>query len=68
MHIIIRAGYPKPSENDDMLTDAVRKALGTINVSLQEHVIVSDDGFYSYRKNGYFDIDLEKQKEVDDSD
>jgi DNA repair protein RadC len=51
-----------------MLTDAVRKALGTIDVSLQEYVIVSDNGFYSYRKNGYFNIDLERQKEVDDND
>jgi len=50
-------GVPEPSENDDMLTDAVRKALRTIDVSLQEHVIVSDDGYYSYRKSGYFDID-----------
>jgi len=29
----------------------------TVDVSLQEHVIISDDGFYSYRKNGYFEID-----------
>jgi DNA repair protein RadC len=48
---------PEPTGNDNMLTDAVRKALRTIDVSLQEHVIVSDDGYYSYRKNGYFDID-----------
>jgi DNA repair protein RadC len=29
----------------------------TINVTLQEHIIISDDGLYSYRKSGYFDID-----------
>lgn len=50
-------GVPEPSENDNRLTDAVRKALRTIDASLQEHLIISDDGFYSYRKNGYFDID-----------
>lgn len=50
-------GVPEPSENDNRLTDAVRKAIRTIDASLQEHVIISDDGFYSYRKNGYFDID-----------
>ncbi len=50
-------GVPEPSENDNRLTDAVRKALRTIDASLQEHLIISDDGFYSYRKNGYFDIE-----------
>jgi DNA repair protein RadC len=50
-------GLAEPSDNDNRLTDAVRKALMTINVTLQEHIIISDDGFYSYRKSGYFDID-----------
>ncbi len=50
-------GLSEPSESDNMLTDAVRKALKTVNISLQEHVIISDDGFYSYRKSGYFDIE-----------
>jgi DNA repair protein RadC len=49
-------GLPEPSDNDNMLTDNVKKALMTVNIGLQEHVIISDDGFYSYRKNGYFDI------------
>jgi DNA repair protein RadC len=49
-------GLPEPSDNDNMLTDSVKKALMTVNIGLQEHVIISDDGFYSYRKNGYFDI------------
>ena len=40
-----------------MLTNAVRKALKTVDISLQEHVIISDNGFYSYRKSGYFDIE-----------
>ncbi len=50
-------GLPEPSDNDNILTDNVRKALITVNVSLQEHVIISDDGFYSYRKSGYFDVE-----------
>ena len=50
-------GIAEPSGNDNRLTDAVRKALLTIDISLQEHVIISDNGFYSYRKNGHFDID-----------
>jgi DNA repair protein RadC len=51
------SGLAEPSDNDNRLTDAVRKALMTINVSLQEHIIISDDGFYSYRKSGYLDIE-----------
>jgi DNA repair protein RadC len=50
-------GLAEPSDNDNRLTDAVRKALMTINVNLQEHIIISDDGFHSYRKSGYFDIE-----------
>lgn len=49
-------GLSEPSDNDNMLTEAVKKALMTVNVSLQEHVIISDDGLYSYRKSGYFDV------------
>jgi DNA repair protein RadC len=48
---------PEPSESDNMLTNAVRKALKTVDISLQEHVIISEGGFYSYRKSGYFDIE-----------
>lgn len=47
-------GLPEPSDNDNMLTDSVKKALMTVNIGLQEHVIISD-GFYSYRRSGYFD-------------
>lgn len=50
-------GRPEPSESDDRLTDAVRNALNTVEISLQDHVIISDEGFYSYRKSGYFDIE-----------
>ncbi len=48
-------GLPEPSDNDNMLTEAVKKAVAAIDVSLQEHVIISDGGFFSYRKSGYFD-------------
>lgn len=45
-------GLPEPSEGDDRLTDAVRSALNTVDISLQEHVIISGDGYYSYKKSG----------------
>ena len=44
-------------ENDNRLTDAVKTAFLTVDISLQEHIIISDNVFYSYRKNGHFDID-----------
>jgi DNA repair protein RadC len=44
-------------ENDNRLTDAAKTAFLTVDISLQEHVIISDNGYRSYRKNGYFDID-----------
>ncbi len=47
-------GLPEPSENDNAVTAQVVKALKTVGISLQEHVIIASDGFYSYRQNGYF--------------
>jgi DNA repair protein RadC len=48
-------GLPEPSDNDNMLTDNVKNALMTVNISLQEHVIISDDGFFTFRRGGYFE-------------
>jgi DNA repair protein RadC len=45
-------GVAEPSEGDDRLTEAVKEALKTVGITLQEHVIISEEGFYSYRKDG----------------
>jgi len=45
-------GIPEPSENDDAITQQVKNALQTVNITLQEHIIIAEDGFYSYRQNG----------------
>jgi DNA repair protein RadC len=50
-------GLAEPSDNDSMLTDSVRKALRTVDINLQEHIIISDEGFFSYRKSGYIDVE-----------
>ena len=47
-------GLPEPSENDNAVTEQVAKALKTVGIDLQEHVIIASNGFYSYRQNGYF--------------
>jgi len=45
-------GLPEPSENDDAVTGEIKNALRTVGISLQEHVIVAPDGFFSYRQTG----------------
>lgn len=48
-------GVPEPSENDNAITEQIKNALRTVNISLQEHIIITEEGFYSYRRSGYFD-------------
>lgn len=48
-------GLPEPSENDNAITQQIKNALHTVDITLQEHVIITQDGFYSYRKNGILD-------------
>ncbi|HLA27884.1 MAG TPA: JAB domain-containing protein [Syntrophales bacterium] len=48
-------GLPEPSNNDDAVTGEISKTLKTVGITLQEHVIVAPDGFFSYRKMGLLD-------------
>jgi len=48
-------GVAEPSDKDNLMTQEIKNALQTVNISLQEHIIIADEGFYSYRKNGYLD-------------
>lgn len=48
-------GMPEPSGQDNAITQQIKSALQTVNISLQEHLIITDDGFYSYRQNGVLD-------------
>jgi len=48
-------GLTEPSDNDNIITGQIKDALQIVDISLQEHIIISDDGFYSYRKNGCLD-------------
>ena len=48
-------GLPEPSDNDDSITQQIKNALHPVNFTLQEHVIIAQDGFYSYRQNGILD-------------
>lgn len=44
-------GVAEPSENDNVITEKIKDALKILDIILQEHIIISDDGFYSYRQN-----------------
>lgn len=48
-------GIPEPSENDNAITEQIKNALKTVNINLQEHIIIADNGFYSYRQGGNLD-------------
>jgi DNA repair protein RadC len=45
-------GLPEPSKNDDAITQQIKSALQTVNISLQEHLIVAPEGYFSYRRHG----------------
>lgn len=46
------SGNVKPSRQDDMLTSRLRDAARLVNISMIDHVIVSDSGYYSYAEEG----------------
>lgn len=48
-------GLPEPSDDDDSITHQIKNALQTVNISLQEHIIIAEDSFYSYRQSGILD-------------
>ena len=48
-------GVPEPSDNDDSITGQIKNALQTVNITLQEHIIIAEDSFYSYRQSGILD-------------
>ena len=48
-------GLPEPSENDNAITQQIKNALHTVNITLQEHIIIAEDSFYSYRQSGILD-------------
>lgn len=45
-------GVCKPSQNDIIATEAIQKALKTIEVILLDHIIVTNNDYYSFKDNG----------------
>ena len=46
------SGNPSPSREDDNITTSVKKAADTMCIYFVDHVIVAQQHFYSYRKEG----------------
>ena len=48
-------GIAEPSDNENAITNSARSALSTVDILLQDHIIITDNEFYSFRKEGFFD-------------
>ena len=44
------ASSPNPSEQDIHQTDTMKKALGTVEIELLDHVIITDGAFFSFEE------------------
>jgi DNA repair protein RadC len=45
-------GDPRPSSQDDALTDRITNLGRELDIRILDHIIVSDAGYYSYREQG----------------
>lgn len=44
-------GIAEPSEEDLTITEEIRKALKIVDVSLQDHIIIAGQDYYSFKRN-----------------
>lgn len=51
-------GVLEPSQQDIRLTRDIQHALQTVDISLQDHIIIADDGYYSFNKNGLLEPEI----------
>ena len=45
------SGTLKPSEDDVFVTNQVKKALEGVGINLQDHIIIGEGGYYSFKEN-----------------
>jgi DNA repair protein RadC len=48
------SGNLQPSEQDKHLTKKIKQGLQTLDIALIDHLIISDEGYYSFQDNGGF--------------
>ena len=46
------SGNEKPSQEDNRITEQIKKAADTLNIRLLDHVIITSNTYYSYMDNG----------------
>lgn len=55
-HLVLCHNHPsgntKPSREDDMLTSRLKKAAETMDIRLIDHIVYTDNGYYSYQNEG----------------
>jgi DNA repair protein RadC len=44
-------GVAEPSDGDIAITEEINKALGLVEISLQDHIILANNDYFSFRKN-----------------
>jgi len=45
-------GIAEPSEYDESITSEIQKSLALIDISLQDHIIIANNEYYSFKRNG----------------
>jgi DNA repair protein RadC len=54
--IIVAHNHPSgnlnPSEADDVITERIKKSGEMLDIPLIDHIIITEDGYYSYSKEG----------------
>ena len=46
-----QGGVAEPSEHDESLTAEIQKALALVEISLQDHIILANNEYYSFKRN-----------------
>ena len=46
------SGNSRPSNDDKRLTEQLKKAAGIFNIRMMDHVIITNDGYYSFCDEG----------------
>lgn len=44
-------GIAEPSEHDESITTEIQKALALVEISLQDHIIIANNEYYSFKRN-----------------
>jgi len=45
-------GIAEPSEHDEIITDEIQKALALLEITMQDHIILANNEYYSFKRNG----------------